>query len=227
MNVAVVSARVLIRKAICSLLVATGSFASVVDLDNILNAADLNLESKPRIIVVHTITHSSAIEAAHQSRELLPEARVILLSDEKPQDEFYVQALEAGAWGCLSTADTPQHLVRALMKVAEGERWVPQRVTNLIIEKFVCCGPRCKESDQTLTRREWEVLALLANGYRDKEIATELFISSETAKSHVKAIYRKLQVRGRSGAGVYYFKHFHSQGAEQEDWESKAIIFSA
>lgn len=225
MNVTVVSTRVLIRKAVCALLVATGSFASVNDIKSVLSITDLPNESKPQLIVLHTVKHSTAIEATCQSRDLLPEVRILLLLDERPRDEFWVEALHAGAWGCLSTSESPQHLHRALMKVAEGERWVPQRVTNLIIEKLVSAEWHDDKSTRSLTRREWEVLALLANGYSDKEIAAHLYVSPETAKSHVKAIYRKLQVRGRRGAAVYYYQNFHSLSARSRGLGAKSAIF--
>jgi len=213
MNVAVVSPRVLIRKAIGSLLVTTGSFASVLDFSSVPDVVEVVDKLRPEVIVVHAIDHLSGTEAVQQLRKLLPEARVLLLSDEDPEDEFWVQTLEAGAWGCLSTSDSPQILVKALMKTAEGERWVTHRVTNLIIENIVRARQADKGFTQNLTPREWEVLGLLANGYSYKEIAARLFISNETARSHVKSIYKKLQVRSRRAAAVCYFKCSHGKSA--------------
>jgi len=213
MNVAVVSPRVLIRKAISSLIVTTGSSASVLDFGSVPDVVEVIDKSRPQVIVFHTFNHSSGIEAVQQLRELLPEARVLLLSDEYPEDEFWVQTLKAGAWGCLSTSDSPQILVKALIKVAEGERWVTHRVTNLIIEDIVHARQADKGFTQNLTPREWEVLGLLANGYSYKEIAARLFVSNETARSHLKSIYKKLQVRSRRAAAVCYFKYFHGKSA--------------
>lgn len=210
MRVGVVSQRILVRKAICSLLASSGMFATVMEFDRVMGPLATNDEAKPLVLVVHTTDSSAAMESFQQLHAMLPEARLILLSD-NPEDEFRVQALEAGAWGCLSTMDNPQILLKAVVKVGEGERWFSHRVTNLVIEKLVSGRRLETKMVANLTPREWEVLALLAKGLPDKEVANRLFISRETARSHVKSIYKKLQVRTRRAAAVYYFKRVRSQ----------------
>ncbi|TAM79858.1 MAG: response regulator transcription factor [Acidobacteria bacterium] len=129
----------------------------------------------------------------------------MILTDD-PDEDFAMQTLEAGAWGCLSTTDTPQILIKAVAKVAEGERWFAHRVTNAVIDKLIAGREARRTFAENLTPREWEVLALIAQGYTDKEVARSLFISTETARSHVKSIYKKLQVSTRRAAAVCYFK---------------------
>lgn len=210
MKVGVVSQRVLVRKALCSLLASSGIFAVVMDLERVLGPLRTSEKSKPLILVVHTTDSRAAAESLQHLHDTVPEARVILLAD-NPDEQFCVQALEAGAWGCLSTMDNPQLFVKAVVKVAEGERWFSRRVTNIIIEKLVSSRQLDTKTIANLTPREWQVLALLAKGCPDKEIANRLFISRETARSHVKSIYKKLQVRTRRAAAVYYFKRVRSQ----------------
>lgn len=210
MKVGVVSQRVLVRKALCSLLASSGIFTAVVELDRVLGPLGADGKSRPLVLLVHTADPCTAIESLQQLHDELPEARVLLLAD-NPDEEFCVQVVEAGAWGCLSTMDNPQVLVKAVVKVSEGERWFPRRVTNLIIERLVSSRRLDTKNVANLTPREWEVLALLAKGFSDKEIANRLFISRETARSHVKSIYKKLQVRTRRAAAVYYFKRIRSQ----------------
>ena len=134
----------------------------------------------------------------------------MFLADD-PNEEFAVQTLEAGAWGCLSTRVTPQVLIKAVVKVAEGERWFAHRVTNKVIDKLIAGRKANRTFSENLTPREWEVLALIAQGYSDKEVASSLFISTETARSHVKSIYKKLQVSTRRAAAVHYFKRVGPQ----------------
>lgn len=219
MKVGVVSQRLLVRKALCAVLAGPGLFASVIDLDQVRGPFGIDDRSQPSILVVHTTDSRAGMESLQQLREFLPETRVILLGDDA-EDEFCVQALEGGAWGCLSTMDSPQVLVKAVMKVAEGERWFPRRITNILIEKLIASEQMDTKFAANLTPREWEVLALLAKGFPDKEIASRLFISRETARSHVKSIYKKLQVRTRRAAAVYYFKHARCQGTVSRPLET-------
>lgn len=209
MNVGVISPQVLFRKAICALLAGTGAFAVVLEVSSLIDPLTTVDKVRPQILVMHAVDPTTGIGNVRQLRDLLPDARVLLLTDDS-SEEFYLQALEAGAWGCLSTSDTPQLLLKALEKVAQDERWVGHRLANLIIEKFVTGQQAGARPIERLTSREWEVLALLSNGCSDKEIASRLFISTETAKSHLKSVYKKLQVRNRSAAAVYYFRYFRS-----------------
>lgn len=210
MKVGVISPRTLVRKALCGLLAGAGIFASVMDFDSALGAARTNDKSQPSVLIVSTPTSQAGIDAVLQLRVVLPRARVLLLADETDVD-FSVQALEAGAWGCVSTAETPQVLVKAAKKVADGERWFPHRVTDKVIEKHVSGRGTNMMLTETLTPREWEVLGLVAKGHSDKEVASSLFISKETARSHVKSIYKKLQISTRQAAAVYFFEHAPGQ----------------
>ena len=210
MNVGIISPQALFRKAICALLAGTGAFAVVLELAGAPDPFSAIDKSRPQILIVHAVDPTIGIETVRQLRDFAPDVRVLLLTDD-PNEEFSLQALEAGAWGCLSTSDTPQLLVKALERVAQNERWVGHRLANLIIEKFVAGQLADAKPAERLTSREWEVLALLANGCSDKEIAGRLFISPETAKSHLKSVYKKLQVRKRSAAAVFYFRHFRNE----------------
>lgn len=205
MQLAVVSPRVLFRKALCSLLAGSGTFSDVVESGSVLDLADKSDRSQSPILIIHTTDVRSGIASAHELRNLLPEARALILTDD-PDEDFAMQTLEAGAWGCLSTTDTPQILIKAVAKVAEGERWFAHRVTNAVIDKLIAGREARRTFAENLTPREWEVLALIAQGYTDKEVARSLFISTETARSHVKSIYKKLQVSTRRAAAVCYFK---------------------
>jgi len=218
MNVGVVSSQTIFRKALCALLVQSGKFSGVTEYGTDLDFADMHDKLEPMILVVHTTDPSADIDLVHEIGDLFPEARVILLVDNL-DDEFCVQALEAGAWGCVSAADSPQVLVKALVKVCEGERWFHRKVTTRIIGKFTASRRGVARFAENLTSREWEVLALLANNHPDKEIADRLFISSGTVRSHLKSIYKKLQVSTRHAAAVYYFGHARRQARLSKDPE--------
>lgn len=177
----------------------------MIEAGSVFDIAGKSDRSQSPILIIHTTDVRSGIAAAHELRNLLPEARALMLADD-PDEDFAMQTLEAGAWGCVSTTDTPQVLIKAVAKVAEGERWFAHRVTNAVIDKLIAGREANRTFAENLTPREGEVLALIAQGYSDKEVAKSLFISTETARSHVKSIYKKLQVSTRRAAAVCYFK---------------------
>lgn len=226
MNVGVVSSQLLFRKALSTLLTQSNRFSSVTEHSTNLDFICLIDKSQPVVLVVHTPDLSVGIDLVREIRDQLPEARVILLSEEL-DDEMCVQALETGAWGCLSTTENPQVLLKAVTKVGEGERWFAHRVTSIIIGRHIAGQQLETRVAGNLTPREWEVLSLLAKGYADKEIAGRLFISKETARSHVKSIYKKLQVSTRHAAAVHYFRHVRQQSRSSKPLEIMAFPNSA
>jgi len=210
MKLGVASPRVLFRKTLCAFLTGAGIFDSIIELDNVMDLASRSDKSQPLVLILHASDAPAGIESLNQLCYLLPEARVLFLADE-PDEELGVQVLEAGAWGCMSTGESPEVLVKAVSKVAAGERWFAHRVTDTVIDRFMAGRRISPTITDSLTPREWEVLALIAQGYSDKEVASSLFISRETARSHVKSIYKKLQVSTRRAAAVCYFKHVRNK----------------
>ena len=211
MKLVVVSPRVLFRKALCSLLSGAGSFTEIIDVGRVLDLIGRSDTPQNPTLIIHAPDAAAGLDAVHELRSLIPEARALFLADD-PDEEFSVQTLEAGAWGCLSTRVTPQVLIKAVVKVAEGERWFPHKVTSTVLDRLIAGREVNSTFSENLTPRESEVLALIAQGYSDKEVASSLFISPETARSHVKSIYKKLQVSTRRAAAVHYFKRVGRQG---------------
>ncbi len=206
MKLGVVSPVVLFRKSLCAYLAALGTHVNVLEFDSVSDLVDGSNESRLPVLIIHTADPGAGLESLNHLRQIFPEIRVLFLTD-RPDEEFGAQALESGASGCLSMTESPQVLVKALGKVAEGERWFPPRVTNAVLDRLIAGRRTEPMMASNLTPREWEVLTLIAQGYSDKEVASSLCISTETAKSHVKSIYKKLQVSTRRAAAVVYFKH--------------------
>ncbi|MGA8184779.1 MAG: response regulator transcription factor [Terriglobia bacterium] len=206
MKLGVVSPQVLFRKSLSVYLTQVGMFSNVAEFDSVSELVDRRDKFQPIVLLIHTADPAAGIESLNLLRQLFAEIRVLFLTED-PDEEFGAQALESGASGCLSMREPPQVLVEAVGKVAEGERWFPSRVTNTVLDRLIA-GRRTKPMMVgNLTPREWEVLTLIAQGHSDKEVARTLCISTETAKSHVKSIYKKLQVSTRRAAAVLYFKH--------------------
>ena len=131
----------------------------------------------------------------------VPEARVVFLS--VYDDEQYVfEALRAGAGGYLLQRGDGPELVRRLEEVAQGETVVDPTLAGrmAVTAARLRRGEFWPGADRGLTQRESEVLSLLVGGLSNKAIAARLVLSEETVKSHLRALYRKLEVTDRSAA---------------------------
>ncbi len=137
------SSRVLFHKSLRTLLADTGVIAAVAVFDSILTAAGVNDLSQPRSLLIHATGFRLRIDPVHQLREMFPGARALLPADD-PSKEHDIQALEAGACGCPSTAEQPQVMAGKIHRVAQRERWFTPRVTSKVIERFVA-APKADE----------------------------------------------------------------------------------
>lgn len=126
--------------------------------------------------------------------------RVIILTT-FDLDEYVFEALRSGASGFLLKDTEPEELLQAVRVVAEGDALLAPRITRRLIEEFATRPDPHRAPPQALevlTEREREVLALVARGSSNSEIATELFISPATAKTHVSRVMMKLGARDRA-----------------------------
>jgi len=132
----------------------------------------------------------SGIDAMVAIRAEFPEARIILLTTFEGDVEIK-RALEAGARGYLLKSMPPKELVEAIRQVHAGKKRIPPQLAAQLAEHM---------SDEVLTTREIEVLAQIAGGNRNRDIAEQLFISEETVKVHIKHIMEKLGASDRTQA---------------------------
>jgi two-component system, NarL family, nitrate/nitrite response regulator NarL len=215
MKVGIISPRILIRRALSALLVSTGSAYVVLEANSVLENLEEIKRSHADILIIDTCGSLEDIEDISALPQFGLHHRVLVLMDDL-EPESCMRAVRTGAWGCLSTKQSPMVLQKALSTVAEGGRWMPAQAASQIIEGFVEKQGSTQKTQEELTPREWEVLGLLANGSRKKEIANHLSISEETAKSHIKSIYRKLNITPRRNAIFHYFEHVHRSSSEVE-----------
>jgi DNA-binding NarL/FixJ family response regulator len=119
--------------------------------------------------------------------------------------DLIFKSLTAGASGYLLKRTPPARLLDAIMEVQHGGAPMSGKIARVVVQYFQQLkGP--DPTTETLTRRERELLDLLAKGHRYKEIAETLGISFDTVRAHLRNIYDKLQVRSRTEAVVKYLR---------------------
>ena len=110
--------------------------------------------------------------------------------------------LRAGCMGYLRSGSSSYLLRRAVRSVAAGEIWASRRVVSQLIQEFLAA-----KSAGGLSHREREILGLIGEGYKNREIAEELCISPETVRWHLRGLYAKIGVKDRLSAVVYANEH--------------------
>ncbi len=160
---------------------------------------------KPDVILMDVhLPGASGIACTARLKEELPEAQVIILTVYRNQ-ELIFQALQAGALGYLLKRSSPEELLRAIAEVRSGGAPMTSEIARMVVEAFQK-KPASVGSGDSLTNRESEILALLSEGLRNKEIADRVNISYDTVRAHLRHIYEKLHVRGRTEAVKMYLK---------------------
>jgi DNA-binding NarL/FixJ family response regulator len=148
-------------------------------------------EAQPDLVLMDLgLPDMSGIEAMVSILKENAHARVIVLSMSTGDVEIQ-QALKAGAFAYLSKNMPPQELVEVIRKVHKGKKHIPAEIATRLAEHL---------GEESLTGREVEVLQLVSDGNRNREIAESLFISEDTVKVHVSRIMNKLGAKDRTQA---------------------------
>jgi two-component system response regulator NreC len=166
------------------------------------------LETRPDVVVTDVgLPDVDGVEVTKQLRELLPESRVLVLTVHD-EDTYVFTLIQAGASGYLLKNAAGNDLVDAIRAVAAGRPWLQPEIAQRLMN--VTSGassqvPVTAEQDliEPLTAREIVVLKLLAGAASNREIATNLAISTRTVETHLANIYGKLGVRGRTEAMLW------------------------
>ena len=160
---------------------------------------------------------TDGIAATADLRERLPAARVLVLTTYADQDAI-VPALQAGARGYLTKDASAEQIETAIRAVHAGQTHLDPAVQETLVAAVISrpppadpSGPGRKLPDG-LTAREAEVLALLASGLSNTEIAQRLYLTNATVKTHINRIFAKTGARDRAQAVRYAYQHHLTAG---------------
>ncbi len=166
-------------------------------------------ETNPDVVLMDV--RMPVVDGISATRTVVEErlAEHVLVLTTFDEDRVVYDALAAGASGFLLKSAPPAQLVEAVRTVARGEALIAPTVVRRLIEEFVRRPPPSGDADprlDPLTERELEVLALIARGLSNTEIASSLFLSGATVKTHVNRIFSKLDLRDRVQAVVLAYE---------------------
>ncbi len=130
--------------------------------------------------------------------------KVIVLTASDNEDE-YVQAMKFGTSGIVLKQTATELLIKSIRKVHAGEIWLDSRTTAAVMRQFASPNEAAaKDRERSpLSQREREIVVLVAQGFKNKEIAERMFISEQTVKNHLHNIFDKLGVSDRLELALY------------------------
>jgi DNA-binding NarL/FixJ family response regulator len=165
---------------------------------------------RPDVVLMDVrMPEMDGIEATRRLLDGNGDTKVVMLTT-FDMDEYVYEALRAGASGFLVKDVPPEQLIAGIRSVASGDALLAPSVTQRLIQEFVRRPPHGIRTPSPelsgLTAREVEVLQMMARGLSNGEIASELFVSETTVKTHVAHLLSKLGVRDRVQAVVFAYE---------------------
>ena len=170
-------------------------------------SAEQGLQEIPRqppdvVLMDINLPKMSGVECTFRLKKLVPQVQIVMLTVYDDSEQIF-KALEMGASGYLLKRSPPDEILKALAEVHRGGAPMSSYIARQVVQSF---GKRTNLEAPDLSPREVEVLALVAKGYINKEIADQLGVGLETVRSYLKSTYDKLHVRSRTEAAMKFFQ---------------------
>ncbi len=203
-SILIVDNQILFAEGLKSLLVTSGNYTVKGIASSGLECLGLIDKNKPDILIINcNISEVSGIDILKIIKEHNMGIKVIFLSAEFQVNKV-IQALDYGVDGYLLKDTTFNQLLVAIETVLDGAQFIQSSVLNAV-NAYLAQNDNCKKT--SLTKRETEILRMIAAGYLNKEIGSELNISERTVKNHVSSLFKKIGVSDRTQAAVYAIKN--------------------
>lgn len=196
-----------LRLGLRTLFTESGGFDVVGEAGTMAEAIKAATKLKPDVVLMDVrLPDGSGVHACREIRAAREETRVVFLTSYADEDAV-LQTILAGADGFLLKEVSSEELIRAMTTVAAGRSILDPAVTQRVLDRLkgLSLAAGSPKADE-LSAQEERVLALVAEGKTNKEIAVSLELSDKTVGHYIENIFQKLQVTRRSQAAVYYTK---------------------
>jgi len=195
----------ILREGLKSLLSSHHDIDVVGEADNGHDAIRLIERLKPSLILMDlSMPKMNGMDAIKEIRKRSPETKIVVLTVHNTE-EYILAALHAGANGYILKDSTHVELEGAIRSVLSGKRYISPGISERVIEGYLVGRKTVKPSTawETLTQREREILKLIAEGYKNKDIADYLCISVKTTEKHRSNLMKKLNLHNISALTTF------------------------
>lgn len=197
-----------VRLGLKALLSRYSQFQVIAEAGSAKEALEQVNRYEPDVVIMDIrLPGKSGIEATREITSQFPNIKVVVLTS-FAEDELLFDAITAGASGYVLKQIGSNELIRALETIGRGDSLLDPAVTKRVFDRVREASRKAEdEAFATLTDREIHVLALIAKGKTNKEIAGEIFLSEKTVRNYVSSLLSKLHLSTRAEAAAYAVKH--------------------
>jgi len=204
-RVLIVDDHAIIRKGVKAVLDLVPDIDLVGEAENGKLAIKMDLDLHPDVILMDLMMpEMDGISCIREIKTQRPDARILVLTNFAGEDMIF-PAIKAGAVGYHLKDSSPEALEEAIRQVHEGESFLHPLIAKKLLEELHSPSED-QETYEILTKRELEVLNLIAHGLENREIAKQLVVSEATVRTHVSNILGKLHLASRTQAALYALK---------------------
>ncbi len=199
----------ILRAGIRSLLDMVPDFEVVGEVDNGKDAINQAGQLKPDLLLTDlSMPKTNGTEAIQRIKSRYPDIKILVLTVHKTE-EYVHAALKAGANGYVLKDDTSDELISAIKNIAAGKTYLSPSICSEVVMGYLADpgNERISTSIEQLTSREREIMKLIAEGYRNKDIAEYLSISLKTVEKHRSNMMKKLDLHSASSITSYAIKN--------------------
>ncbi len=204
-KIAVADDHTLFRDGLRRLLGLEPDFEIVAEAEDGTQVPDILRDKEPDILLLDLkMPGLDGLSVLQRLQNQKCKTKIIVLTASDDENE-YVQAMKYGTCGIVLKQTATDLLIKSIRKVYEGEIWLDAKTTAAVMRQFASpMEPSGRERDKPrLSNREREIVALVAQGFKNKEIAERMFISEQTVKNHLHNIFDKLGVSDRLELALY------------------------
>lgn len=212
-EVLVVDDHPIVRRGLCTEINYSEGMRVIGEAEDGFEAVELARKLNPTVILMDLVLPGkSGLEAIREIVSWNPDARILVLTSFFDDERVYA-ALEAGVSGYILKDRHPEEVLAAISRTARGEPILNLNVIKSLMREI---RSRPQTPETVLTEREMEVLAWVAKGTPNKEIAYQIGISQATVRAHVSNILSKLTLKNRSQMVLYAVQHGLTEPLQRE-----------